>query len=79
MSIFRESVDLESWWGIRRATARLSIPMPTVADSEDPTNATSRFGEQIGTLALSFRATDAPSPIQAAAVFPVSTWTLAAI
>lgn len=38
--------------------------------SEDLTNATSRSGEDIGTLALNFRASNAPSPIQAAAVSP---------
>jgi len=38
--------------------------------SEDLTNATSRSGEDIGTLALNFRASNAPSPIQAAAVTP---------
>jgi hypothetical protein len=38
--------------------------------SQDLTNATSRSGEDIGTLALNFRATNAPSPIQAAAVTP---------
>jgi hypothetical protein len=38
--------------------------------SEDLTTSTSRSGEEISTLALNFRATNAPSPIQAAAVTP---------
>ena len=38
--------------------------------SEDLTTSTSRSGEDISTLALNFRATNSPSPIQAAAVTP---------
>jgi hypothetical protein len=38
--------------------------------SEDLTESTSMTGTEIGTLALNFRATNAPSPIQAAAVSP---------
>ena len=38
--------------------------------NEDLTASTSRSGDEIGTLALNFRATNAPSPIQAAAVTP---------
>ena len=37
---------------------------------QDLTIATSRSGDDIGTLALNFRATNAPSPIQAAAITP---------
>ena len=36
----------------------------------DLTDSTSRSGAEIGTLALNFRATNAPSPIQAAAITP---------
>jgi hypothetical protein len=38
--------------------------------SEDLTTSTSMSGTEIGTLALNFRGTNAPSPIQAAAVSP---------
>jgi hypothetical protein len=38
--------------------------------SEDLTNSTSRSGADIGTLALNFRASNAPSPIQAATLTP---------
>ncbi len=38
--------------------------------SQDLTVSTSRSGEDIGTLALNFRATNAPSPIQAASITP---------
>ncbi len=68
---------------LARQTARSDIQMPVkgtmqtvVVDggqsllNEDLTTSTSRSGDEIGTLALNFRATNAPSPIQAAAVSP---------
>jgi hypothetical protein len=66
-----------------RQTTRSDILMPVkgvqqtvVVDggqsllSEDLTSSTSMSGQEIATLALNFRATNAPSPIQAAAVTP---------
>jgi hypothetical protein len=66
----RETARADIMLGVKGANETVEVVGGQSLLSEDLTTSTSRSGEDIGTLALNFRATNSPSPIQAAAITP---------
>lgn len=66
----RETARADIKLGVKGANETVEVVGGQSLLSEDLTTSTSRSGQDIGTLALNFRATNSPSPIQAAAITP---------